>query len=94
MPTLPELRAAADATQVAYREARDGLGRVRDRTRNALAALHDLQRAAVDWDIDPASIAAARAELTAANTALSDLERDLRPERTPRDRPLPPAVGS
>lgn len=94
MPTLPEFRAAADAAQAAYREARDVLGRARDRTRNALAALHELQRDAIDWDVDPATIAAARAEFTAANTALTDLERDLRPERTPRDRPLPPASGS
>lgn len=94
MPTLPELRVAADTAQAAYREARDGLGRARDRVRAALNALHDLQREAVDWEVDGSAIAAARAELVAAQAALNELERDLRPERTPRDRPLPPALGS
>lgn len=94
MPTLPELRAAADAAQVVFREARDQLGRARNRARDALAALHNLQREAVDWDVDATELQAARAERDAATTALNDLERDLRPDRTPRDRPLPPAPGS
>lgn len=88
MPTLAELRDAAETAQAALRDARDRLGRARDRAHLMVDALNGLQLDAIDYDVDASQIATARANRDAALVALADVERELRPDR-PRLVPIP-----
>lgn len=79
MPILKHLRAAHRDAASALRDAEDRLGQARDRYRTAIQRLARLEQAAIDEDIDPAELEAARTERHDAETALRALEDELRP---------------
>lgn len=79
MPTLNELREAYRQTGAALRAAEDRLGQARDRARDAVEAVARLEREAIDGASNSTALDAARGERTSAMSALTALERELRP---------------
>lgn len=81
MPTLSELREAHRQTGAALREAEDRLGQARDRARDAVMKVATCEREMIDGEADDAALSSARAERSAAMSALKTLEEELRPAR-------------